>query len=115
MKKLVVQDTVLTSCLLDLQNFREALAVLQRQVEELDELRVSHYQEILDHEEEVWDFVQGEVKIYLSAFLLLNNVIRQVSLVVRSTLDVIDRVSAKAYAIPVSSGASDAHLRGLQV
>ncbi|EJD01081.1 uncharacterized protein FOMMEDRAFT_135342 [Fomitiporia mediterranea MF3/22] len=63
----------------NLQSFREALAVLQRQIEELDELRVSHYQEILEHEEEVWDFVQG-----------------QVSLVVRSTLDVIDRFSAKA-------------------
>lgn len=35
--------------------------MLQRQVEELDDLRVSHYQEIMDHEEEVWDFVQGKV------------------------------------------------------
>ncbi|THH11538.1 hypothetical protein EW145_g595 [Phellinidium pouzarii] len=63
----------------NLQSFREALAVLQRQVEELDGLRVSHYQEILEHEEEVWDSVQGKV-----------------SLVVRSTLDVIDRFTAKA-------------------
>ncbi|KAL5527313.1 hypothetical protein ACEPAG_6104 [Sanghuangporus baumii] len=63
----------------NLQSFREALAVLQRQVEELDELRVNHYQEILEHEEQVWDFVQGKV-----------------SLVVRSTLDVIDRFSSKA-------------------
>lgn len=45
----------------DLQSFREALSVLQQQVEQLDELRVSHYQEILEHEEEVWDFVQGKV------------------------------------------------------
>ncbi|PAV20692.1 cytochrome P450 [Pyrrhoderma noxium] len=44
----------------NLQTFREAL-------------------EIMDHEEEVWDFVQGKV-----------------SLVVRSTLDVIDRITAKA-------------------
>ena len=57
------------------------MAVLQRQVEELDELRVSHYQEILEHEEQVWDFVQGKV-----------------SLVVRSTLDVLDRFTSKAYA-----------------
>ncbi|KAI5120914.1 hypothetical protein M0805_002894 [Coniferiporia weirii] len=63
----------------NLQTFREALSVLQRQVEELDELRVSHYQEILEHEEEIWDFVQGKV-----------------SLVVRSTLDVVDRFTAKA-------------------
>ncbi|TDL29319.1 hypothetical protein BD410DRAFT_779692 [Rickenella mellea] len=63
----------------NLQTFREALAVLQRQVDELDALKVQHYQEILEHEEEVWDFVQGKV-----------------SLVVRSTLDVFDRFAAKA-------------------
>ena len=33
-----------------------------RQVEDLDELRASHYQEILEHEEEIWDFVQGKVR-----------------------------------------------------
>ena len=55
--------------------------MLQRQVEELDELRVAHYQEILEHEEYVWDFVQGKV-----------------SLVVRSTLDVLDRFTSKACA-----------------
>ena len=47
---------------LDLQSFREALAILQRQVEDLDELRASHYQEILEHEEEILDFVQGKVR-----------------------------------------------------
>ena len=46
---------------IDLQSFREALSVLQRQVDELDELKASHYQEIVEHEEEVWDFVQGKV------------------------------------------------------
>ena len=46
---------------LDLQSFREALAVLQRQVDELDDLKVAHYQEIMEHEEEVWDVVQGKV------------------------------------------------------
>lgn len=45
----------------DLQSFRDALAILQRQVDELDELKVSHYQEIIEHEEEVWDVVQGKV------------------------------------------------------
>lgn len=46
---------------LDLQTFREALVVLQRQVDELDELKAAHYQEIIEHEEEVWDVVQGKV------------------------------------------------------
>ncbi|KAI0347318.1 hypothetical protein BDW22DRAFT_1351727 [Trametopsis cervina] len=63
----------------NLQSFREALAVLQRQVDELDDLKSQHYQEILVHEEEVWDVVQGKT-----------------CLVVRSTLDVFDRLTAKA-------------------
>ncbi|KAH9943111.1 uncharacterized protein BXZ73DRAFT_40812 [Epithele typhae] len=63
----------------NLQSFREALVVLQRQVDELDELKASHYQEIVEHEEEVWDFVQGKV-----------------CLVVRSTMDVFDRLTSKA-------------------
>ncbi|CAL1702330.1 unnamed protein product [Somion occarium] len=62
-----------------LQSFREALAVLQRQVEELDELKANHYQDIVEHEEEVWDVVQGKICI-----------------VVRSTLDVFDRFTSKA-------------------
>ncbi|KAI1792851.1 hypothetical protein LXA43DRAFT_1003501 [Ganoderma leucocontextum] len=63
----------------NLQSFREALAILQRQVDELDELKASHYQTIVEHEEEVWDFVQGKV-----------------CLAVRSTLDVFDRFTSKA-------------------
>jgi hypothetical protein len=45
----------------DLQSFREALGVLQRQVEDLDQLKARHYAEIMEHEEEVWDVVQGKV------------------------------------------------------
>ena len=48
----------------DLQSFREALQVLQRQVDDLDELKAHHYQEIMEHEEEVWDFVQGKVRFF---------------------------------------------------
>lgn len=46
----------------DLQSFREALSVLQRQVDDLDELKVSHYHEIIEHEEEVWNVVQSKVR-----------------------------------------------------
>ena len=52
--------------LADLQSFREALSVLQRQVEDLDQLKARHYAEILEYEEEVWDVVQGKVPHYLS-------------------------------------------------
>ena len=51
----------LNSSVTDLQSFREALIILQRQVDELDKLKVSHYEEIIEHEEEVWDVVQGKV------------------------------------------------------
>ncbi|KAJ7117379.1 hypothetical protein C8R43DRAFT_1091176 [Mycena crocata] len=63
----------------NLQSFREALVVLQRQVDELDDLKAAHYQEIVEHEEEVWDVVQGKICI-----------------VMRSTMDVFDKFTAKA-------------------
>ncbi|KAJ7095172.1 hypothetical protein B0H15DRAFT_95051 [Mycena belliarum] len=63
----------------NLQSFREALGVLQRQVDELDDLKVAHYMEIVEHEEEVWDVVQGKICI-----------------VMRSTMDVFDKFTAKA-------------------
>lgn len=56
------------------------MAILQRQVDELDDLKAQHYQNIVEHEEEVWDVVQGKVCV-----------------VVRSTLDVFDRFTSKAY------------------
>jgi hypothetical protein len=30
-------------------------------VEDLDQLKAQHYAEIIEHEEEVWDVVQGKV------------------------------------------------------
>jgi hypothetical protein len=36
--------------------------VLQRQVDELDEMKAQHYQEIMEHEEEEWDVVQAKVR-----------------------------------------------------
>ncbi|KAJ7047589.1 hypothetical protein C8F04DRAFT_13670 [Mycena alexandri] len=63
----------------NLQSFREALGVLQRQVDELDDLKAAHYQEIVEHEEEVWDVVQGKICV-----------------VMRSTMDVFDKFTAKA-------------------
>ncbi|ETW84350.1 hypothetical protein HETIRDRAFT_313056 [Heterobasidion irregulare TC 32-1] len=68
----------------NLQSFRQALIVLQRQVDELDELKARHYEEILEHEEEVWDVVQGKARN------------PKICVVVRSTMDVFDRFTAKA-------------------
>ncbi len=63
----------------DLNSFRAALNLLQQQVAELDHTKAEYYTEVLTHEEETWDFVLGKV-----------------ALVVRSSLDVYDRISAKA-------------------
>ncbi|KAH0839691.1 hypothetical protein J3R83DRAFT_612 [Lanmaoa asiatica] len=63
----------------NLQSFREALSVLQRQVDELDDLKAQHYREIMEHEEEVWNVVQAKVCV-----------------AVRSTMDMFDRFTAKA-------------------
>jgi len=63
----------------NLKSFREALAVLQHQVDDLDELKASHYQEIVEHEEEIWNVVQSKVCV-----------------VVRSEMDVFDRFTSKA-------------------
>jgi len=47
----------------DLQSFREALSILQHQVDDLDELKASHYRTIVEHEEQVWEVVQSKVSI----------------------------------------------------
>jgi hypothetical protein len=64
----------------DLQSFREALSILQRQVDELDGIKTQHYKEIIEHEESVWNTVQAKT-----------------SVIVRSTMDVFDRLTSKAY------------------
>ncbi|KAJ1311004.1 hypothetical protein OPQ81_009511 [Rhizoctonia solani] len=63
----------------DLNSFRAALATLQAQVNDLDKLKSDYYQQVLEHEQEIWDGVLGNV-----------------SVVVRSTMDVYDRITAKA-------------------
>ena len=48
--------------------------MLQRQVEELDEMRLAHYQEVMEHEEEVWDIVQGKVRSAPSHIIRPNSI-----------------------------------------
>lgn len=45
----------------DLQSFRRALAELQAQVDGLDELKGQYYHEVLESEEEVWEFILSKV------------------------------------------------------
>ncbi|KAK8861534.1 hypothetical protein IAR55_002356 [Kwoniella newhampshirensis] len=63
----------------DLQQFRQALAELQRQVDELDALKASYHEEVLEGEDEVWD-----------------TVLHKVAFVVRSQLDFYEKISGKA-------------------
>jgi len=73
--------------LADLNTFRQALATLQAQVDDLDRLKSEYYESVLAHEEEIWDFALGKIAYS-----------------VRTTLDVYDRITAKS---------SDPHLEPL--
>lgn len=81
---------------LDMQSFREALTLLQRQVEELDYLKIQHYQEIVDHEEEIWDSVQGNVCCIVSDCTTPTLSKPQVSLTVRSTMEIFEKFTSKS-------------------
>lgn len=84
----------------DLQNFREALAILQQQVDDLDQLKATHYQEIIEHEEQVWEVVQGKVGVRQYVSVAISNYL-QVCVVVRSTMDVFDRFTTKSCVVPL--------------
>lgn len=62
-------------------------------------MRVDHYHEVLQHEEEIWDFVQGKVSIKCHtkrAPAHFYPYAPKVSVVIRTTLDVIDRITSKS-------------------
>ncbi|KAE8266430.1 hypothetical protein A4X09_0g5913 [Tilletia walkeri] len=68
----------------DLGSFRRALAELQSQVDSLDELKAQYYHEVIENEEEVWEYILSKV-----------------SLIVRSQLEVAERVASKGSSDPV--------------
>jgi hypothetical protein len=45
----------------DLQAFRKTLSTLQAHVDDLDRLKAQHYQDILEHEAQVWNTVMDKV------------------------------------------------------
>ncbi|OCF42419.1 hypothetical protein I317_03794 [Kwoniella heveanensis CBS 569] len=63
----------------DLQSFRQALAELQRQVDELDALKAGYHEEVLEGEDEIWE-----------------TVLNKVAFVVRSQLDFYEKIAGKA-------------------
>ncbi|KAL8280318.1 hypothetical protein RQP46_007235 [Phenoliferia psychrophenolica] len=68
----------------DLSQFRQALEKLQEQVREVEVCKRSYYSETLEHETETWGMIGGKVALLL-----------------RSTLDLADRLSSKATSDPV--------------
>ncbi|KAM0752818.1 hypothetical protein T439DRAFT_323431 [Meredithblackwellia eburnea MCA 4105] len=68
----------------DLSQFRKALEKLQEQVREVEICKRSYYSETLEHETETWGMIGGKVALLL-----------------RSTLDLADRLSSKATSDPV--------------
>ncbi|WVR03845.1 hypothetical protein IAU60_000842 [Kwoniella sp. DSM 27419] len=63
----------------DLQSFRQALAELQRQVDELDAMKAAYHEEVLEGEDEIWEAV-----------------LNKVAFVVRSQLDFYEKLAGKA-------------------
>lgn len=63
----------------DLSQFRTALAELQRQVDELDGIKLQYHEEVLEAEEETWD-----------------TVLSKVAFVIRSQLDFYEKIAGKA-------------------
>ena len=68
----------------DLNQFRRALAELQAHVDSLDELKAQYYNEVLESEEEVWQLILSKV-----------------SLIVRSQIEISERISSKGLSDPV--------------
>ncbi|KAJ9477228.1 Protein IVY1 [Pseudozyma hubeiensis] len=68
----------------DLNSFRRALAELQSHVDAIDDLKASYYNEVLEAEQEVWQFIESKV-----------------ALVVRSQIEISERISSKGLNDPV--------------
>ncbi|WFD31929.1 hypothetical protein MSPP1_002971 [Malassezia sp. CBS 17886] len=71
----------------DLSSFRHMLDELQEKADELEVLKVQHYTDALEYEEQTWDYVAAKV-----------------GLLVRSQMEVAERLSSKATSDPVLEG-----------
>lgn len=80
--------------IVDLQSFRSALAELQRQVDELDAIKASYHEEVLEGEDEVShsDFLARAV----ANLQVWDTVLSKVAFVVRSQLDFYEKLASKA-------------------
>lgn len=80
--------------MLDLQQFRAALVALQQQVDDLDGLKGSHYQEILEAEDEVRIVPLPSHGHWLKDLLQLwSGVLAKTVFVARAEMDVYDKIA----------------------
>lgn len=80
--------------MLDLQQFRAALVALQQQVDDLDGLKGSHYQEILEAEDEVRIIPLTPHGHWLKDLLQLwSGVLAKTVFVARAEMDVYDKIA----------------------
>lgn len=80
--------------MLDLQQFRAALVALQQQVDDLDCLKGSHYQEILEAEDEVRIPPLSSTGTWLRDSLQLwSGVLAKTVFVARAEMDVYDKIA----------------------
>jgi hypothetical protein len=81
--------------LLDLTSFRQALADLQRQVDELDGIKAGYHEEVLEGEDEVsLDAPEGKAEKLI--YKVWDNVLEKIAFVVRSQLDFYEKIAGKA-------------------
>ncbi|SCV72142.1 BQ2448_4836 [Microbotryum intermedium] len=76
----------------DLAQFRKALERLQEQVMQVEVCKRSYYSEVLDHETETWYSISGKI-----------------ALVLRSTVDLSDRLATKGTSDPVLEAMMNEH------
>ena len=80
----------------DLNQFRKALESLQEQVRGVEAVKKAYYNETLEKENEMWGLISSKVSLSRSFFAFRTDVRRQVALLLRSTLELSDRLASKA-------------------
>jgi hypothetical protein len=83
----------------DLQQFRAALTALQQQVDDLDYLKGTHYQEVLEAEDEVClsklDAKSASIPSNLTPEQLWSDVLVKNTLITRAEMDVYSKIDCK--------------------
>ena len=81
----------------DLNQFRKALESLQEQVRGVEAVKKAYYNETLEKENEMWGLIASKVRYYpVALYNTATDKCTQVALLLRSTLELSDRLASKA-------------------